>query len=593
VTTATYNVVIDYKTTGNAGPPGGVGGPLGGGGGRGTTGGTTSQLAQQRAAMRQAREDQLAGLRGMNRDQVQEYRARVFNQSWHNREMQANLKRAKAHEHHIDQAAGLIGGAALGLGLGVIGAVKSAFEEVFSLIKEGLTEINAELETNKISFASTFMVNKLAPNMEVGMQQANSLMRTMRKDIRKHPGTMSELIDVFQGAQTTGLHMGMSPEKLEDMSAMAMTFGKLKLKRGTSMATVGNQLSMMLAGHARNTNPLASHLLGAENVASFNEMSGGDRIAEITKRFEEQRPILEMAEHSWEGLMTTIKTEAQMSLAEATAPLFEAIKSKMGLIIAWWDAHSDEVRAKIDKVGMFLSDTFDRLWNGASRLRDALVPVADVMTTADKTGATAVSTGPMFMLGPMLGGIMESLTDAGSVFYGFSNMLKDTLGDSFTNIFTSLKNVFAALQPFLRAMADTLGTYWLGLLTGAVFVLEMFCSGLELLVTTLKSVFDAIYERLPDSTKKVLGIAYNSLYEKVVGREAKSMTFGEDLPGTGTGVRDPPSPPNHGTNIQKVEIVIRSNEDPSRIARLTRDALINLKTNPGTAASSTGFGERK
>lgn len=52
--------------------------------------------------------------------------------------------------------------------------------------------------------------------------------------------------------------------------------------------------------------------------------------------------------------------------------------------------------------------------------------------------------------------------------------------------------------------------------------------------------------------------------------------------------KKPPVAPNHTTNIHKVEIIVKSNEDPSRIARLTREQLVQLSRNP-TSSKTKSF----
>ncbi len=50
-----------------------------------------------------------------------------------------------------------------------------------------------------------------------------------------------------------------------------------------------------------------------------------------------------------------------------------------------------------------------------------------------------------------------------------------------------------------------------------------------------------------------------------------------------------PGAPNHNTTIHKIEIIVNSNQDPSRIARLTVEELGKIRKSQTTARGIPGF----
>jgi len=104
---------------------------------------------------------------------------------------------------------------------------------------------------------------------------------------------------------------------------------------------------------------------------------------------------------------------------------------------------------------------------------------------------------------------------------------------------------------------------------------------------SLRVVLNSIAPRLKDGT--LLGDAVKDYLDPRLNPTEDDRTFKSPYeldPAFARAVAEkqfqqkPPPPPNHSTNIQKVEIIVNTNQDPQRIARLTVDELARLSKNP-------------
>ncbi|AKV04568.1 putative prophage LambdaBa01, membrane protein [Labilithrix luteola] len=181
-------------------------------------------------------------------------------------------------------------------------------------------------------------------------------------------------------------------------------------------------------------------------------------------------------------------------------------------------------------------------------------------------------------------GAEHALTDSTSVFHGAATFaLKDTT-ESAGRIGDRLSHLWTTLSP----VADGLGT-------ATLFVVDSFVKQAEAVVTLTDGYFQAtewfqkkVREMLPEWLRgdgeptKVAALVTKQIgnHSDLLRPEKDSEPQAKKGAGGGGG----------GTTIQKVEIVVSSNQDPSRIARLTVDKLQDISRNPTSSRSVRNWG---
>ena len=285
----------------------------------------------------------------------------------------------------------------------------------------------------------------------------------------------------------------------------------------------------------------------------------GEHAAEEMKRlWEVAKPFLEgfekLALHGLRGKGLFHGAEALavayggVKLGRAGAPLFGAAKSLMGM-------------------------------GGGAELAGAATGIGGLATAGIATGvAAAAATVPLLAAV----GAFHSITDASSDFHEEATRSAEAIAKNVSKTFENSEKVWARVGPQATSVVDFIGTTWLG-------GFELMSIGLEKATFGLGRFTDKVGGFL-----EKIGVLDGATpgpgpLDKFLARpesEHTSRFHGEDddrktKKGAGGG--------HGGTTIQKVEIVVTSNQDPSRIARFTVDRLQDVSRFPTSSARTRNW----
>lgn len=527
--------------------------------------------------------------------------------------------------------------AGVGVAAGVAGLVGS------------VTHLNSKLEETQISLATIFTANGISNNMSEGLMASSKLMDKMRKDAADLPGEFKDLVNIFQMAAAPGLKAGLSANALEEMSAKVMAAG---VATGVSMPMAAREFSMLLAGHAGAHNVLGMKVFGlsGDDAKAFNKMDAQDRIKLLTEGLNKFAPAIEVFKNSWVGLSSTLKDNALRTASIATSGFFERAKGSLKDLNGWFDKNREQInvwasyiseelikafdwgKQKVQEWGpaifTFAKNAFEELRSVWDRIEPIVKRVAGTVkdalndpTTFDKIekilaiyGATkgvqmvapllpspsalggmgtiagltgfetlGVSLGILTPVIVAAAGAIDVLTDSNNKLHAGAiqdiKVLKEQAGQ--------LGDSASKLGPPLRELADTIGSLWIFSLTAGITVTNGFVQALGAMVGWLKEVSNTVEAMISQPTTFQVMNDYEhgpaqSLISSVIELDDDvSKTLSKTVPGAGGG--------GGGTHIQKVEIVVTSNADPSRIARLTVAELANISRHPKSSRGATNF----
>jgi hypothetical protein len=430
---------------------------------------------------------------------------------------------------------------------------------------------------------------------------------------------------------------------------------------GVPQEMASREMANLLAGRAGAHNILGSRLglIGAE-AQKFNAMSAAERLARINQELDKYAGASNRFAKSFVANWTTLKDNIKYSvLAEATAPLFERIKTSLASVNAWFDANTDRVKAFTRIVGKDLVAAWDAVAGRLSKLEPligrieqglahmsasrvegflargalglagaklagpaiaggasvlggalsaaggaakiagsaaamgALGSAMSVLANPVTLGAAAAAVALLGTAAVSVVGAIHALTDETSSYHQYAvGLWKEiqAIGtEAFRRIKSALEDVQASVTPFVDAMGGDLLFALRELAPLAVTVAQ----GLEAASSGLRHISDAIH-RIPGIGRLLPGADEEAGMgpgrgEAGLGRGAGGMmkqaidTLGDKLSKRGAGGG------GGGTHVQKVEIVVNSNQDPSRIARLTAIEWRKWERNPKSSVHTSDW----
>ncbi len=514
----------------------------------------------------------------------------------------------------------------------------------------GLTQVNAELEDTKIGLAALFVGNDVTSTFKDGLLLAGKTMQTMRKDAAALPGELKDLTNIFQTMSTAGLQAGMSTEALEKFSAKTMVLAAVTK---VGFATAGREMAAMLEGRATNRMPMFAKLGTGMSATDFNKLDIEKRRKILEERSSAigSPEAIAAYQHSWVGLTTTVKDYFKQFVGNSTSDVFERAKDSLDKVTNWYTSNQATVQKWTEKISAYLVSAFDtgekfilrwwpatqtflgnlqsemtRIWDkvdglvstiganirdfmgddaGPSKLIKGLEHALELGLALKVAGAAlqiggTVTTGIGSMMGPgagalgALGGIVAvSVLAFGAVSVaGFMDALAarpvgDKIHDDAVLAKQQLDSNTARLRGDLGVdrdgidklgvqAADTAGAL-AGLMASFLFWdKRLGGEGTLFEKLTPDAIHKDAYEEIQRPIMDIMGL------KKMEGYADQGIE------------KDPKKnvPPNHHTTIHKVEIVVNSNQDPSRIARLTVDKLAQFARHPTASPGVTNFAPR-
>ena len=529
-----------------------------------------------------------------------------------------------------------IGDAFKGVGSAVDGVVTKLLSVVSSmnLVKRAMAGIgmgmsgNAFAEQTRIGMAGEFASLGVSGSFEGGERTADAAMRLMRKKAAALPGTYQDLVNIFNTSLIPMIRGGASVGQSVNLAAKAMAIG---ISRGIHPTVIARELAAVLSGQAKGSNLLAARVLGLHGAtaAAFNKKTNHGRLAFVENDF--SKPGREQAMEKYSGTLdtqwSTTIDNVRTVMMSLTAHLFESVKSFLSKINQWFDQNKAAIVKWADEIGYHLAKGFDAATTALVKMMPYLKGVADILVQKGENGTLmkylgrgaagmvgldvlgggmkmggGMITGAMGMLaphmkelgpilmesGPLLPlvaagiavlavqivgfaaavfGAVNAITDATSPFHALANVEWDHIKNGLSRIGA----VFEELSPKLITIAEMFGVLLLGELEGVINMVANLAEALMALGRAGSWLMDKLNinlvpGRVRDGERKVkehghTGALYNDdglLNQKGKIKEDDSKAKG------------------HRTYINKVEIQVNSNQDPSRIARMTVQELNRL-----------------
>ena len=537
-----------------------------------------------------------------------------------------------------------------------VGSVVSSLAKIgavtaFGAITYGAFKLNRELEDTNMWFAGLFKSQGLANTMSEGMEAGTRLMSQMRKDAASLPGEFSDLKNIMQGSIMAGLNAGLSPAKLEKISAqaMAMTAGQIPSE------VVGRELGLMLGGRVTASNTLARMLVGGDRIKELRHMSNDDRVKTITDALQKWNPAIDTMKTSFTAMWTTTIDGAKRFLEVMTKPLFNIGKSflkefsfldengELGGRARYWAENLGQHltnavqwgRAKIEEwfpaIKHFATEAFYELKN----IWIQIAPIVEGLTSKIKNmmesgsiiekieqllklyaaskvvggfqslipsggslfslanlafgggggigaagigGMAAVGGTAALLGGAAIAGAIDNVTNSASVYH---EMTVNELA-----IMTEASKSLTFAFDLAREQADGLGVVLTTVGAGISLVLPLFAGIGKAFHDIINDVGQGIGNLIKEFTGPIdlVGRAHHEIRDKELHRKVdavKNDVLNKTVPGAGGG--------GGGVHVDKVEINISSNQDPSRIARMTISHLAELKKRTKISPYATNF----
>lgn len=322
--------------------------------------------------------------------------------------------------------------------------------------------------------------------------------------------------------------------------------------------------------------------LGAHSDMKEKYIAWADKLGNrLFVAFDQAFKLGERGFHRWSGLLSTFLHTMKTGMTNAFGHILPVL-SKAG-----------------DYLEKFMNDpkAFEKLESIGSKLLAARVGMGALQTGAGIAGSGMSMLGGAAALGGggvaglaaaawpaaialvALGGIavaaygaFDALTDVTSDYNILARTVMMENAKSFAAMVVEGNKLVAAITPIV----DLLGVVFLVTIQGSIIAVTAFTSVLVAAFETIRSIPALAY--FLDHFKDPASVAKAKVRlddEHLYGRKGK-----EDLGAD----RDPHKPPNTNVSIHKVEIVVNSNQDPSRVARATVDLLKELARSPTSAA---------
>ncbi len=545
------------------------------------------------------------------------------------------------------------GGHVSKLGDSILGLVGSTFAVVgaagaigaaFAVVKTGILEVNAEIEEAQISLASVFLAGGETKNFNDSLLLSSKIISEMRKDAAALPGTFSDLSHIMQTIATPGMQSGMDAGQLEKFAAKTMAVGEI-LQVGSKMA--GREMAHLLGpgGHLTKQNVFGQRLLGGIDTKEFNAKSSAEKLELITAGLDKHKEGIAAFGESFKGMSTTFQDHLKLFAGASTAGLFERIKESLGRANNWFSENKETLAVWARTIGDGLVSAFEKakvfamnmttyllgLWETVgTKIQGVATLLGDFLTDASGPAKLISGIKDALALGLALKATGTGLQMAGTGMkiaggLGLPAMESGPIGAAAAAIaLASLASVAIAVSGEMSALADDTSRWHIQASTafsdlshevsrfteafggnkvvwetiemyGVIFTSTVahLIGGINDLIEPVRILYNMITGHRTDDARDAQSkydIEHPAAKEPAVIQAIQLM--GNELGGHEDKRGANNTPPNHNTTIHKVEIIVNSNQDPSRIARLTVDKLAQFARHPTASPGVNNFAPR-
>lgn len=381
--------------------------------------------------------------------------------------------------------------------------------------------------------------------------------------------------------------------------------------------------------HAFNAMPIEKRV---ERLQKALGMAGGPEADAINN-------MKDAFQDSWIGLTTTLKDKFKILFGDMTFYLFERMKYAMAGVSNWFTSHGDEITKWAKDVGWMMANGFQVAYEHLMRLGPMILKIGHFLGKEakegklfgdiEKVGAVLAGVKAASMVAPVAGslasgtpgmltgattalggvGAMVGLEGAAAALAGLgvvlgivaaaavavygafevlsnaASPLHDTVVALWFDIEASLKSAgksiyhaFKTAEPALTRISEVVGGVLIANLSLFADILEGTAKLIDAAVTAIAESWGKIKElidRATFGTITPLLEADKKVSKLLTGPEEEYHPRGNLDRQVKT-----PEAPKHTTHIHKVDINVNSNQDPSRVAELAAERLMDLARYP-------------
>jgi len=554
---------------------------------------------------------------------------------------------ANAFTGAVEGAARL--GAVLGAGAAAAGVAGLAY---------GVTHLNAEAEKAQVSIGAILSAQGMAGGVSEGIARAGELIKDMRRDAAQLPGEFKDLQSFFKLGLTPGAQLGASAQVMEKLSASAMAaaaatgvqmdqaareFAQL-LQGHAGGHNVFGQLLGFSGGEAAKFNALTGdarlkaiegavgkyqgsieHYATTWDALSSTMVDNGKQMLQrlsapiFTRAKEEMTRANEWFSKNEHTVGRFTDRMAQgldaafgygLDHIKSWGPAMQSFAQNTGhsLLETW--RKIEPMAERLEKLGQrALSDPnlMHKVGSvagayGAVKLGTTVGPsvISAVGSLGGAAGLSGAATGGlgaliMGLIAADIGSVGHVLTDSTAWMHDEAVAHWASMKEHFGSAFAHFGNALEKLEPIGVKIADLYGTWIVGQLDRAAYMLDIFAGAIERVAGGVASAANVISAKA-HAFDKFAGLG---IFDDEPG--AKGTPRRDDFRGLLREIRDddanarktPTVKGGGGTHVQKVEIVVSSNQDPSRIARAIIDRISDVGRNPTSSRYVRNWGSSR
>ncbi len=493
----------------------------------------------------------------------------------------------------------------------------------------GVASLNKELETTQISLAAIFSRQGFTADFAGGMQLAADQVGRMKQDVKTLPGDLGQLAGIMTMIATPAAAGGANADQIRKLAGKTMlTAGIL----GVPQEVASREMAGLLAGRAGSHNILGSRLgfIGGD-AEKLNKEDAAQRVKDITSALSKYDEAAGAFGQSWTAQITTLRDNVKyVLLAPATAPLFDHVKQTIGDINDYFDKNKDKVDFFVGRVGTDLAYAWDRVADAVARIGPILggmlekVQSIGALNLIEKVGGQGVGLallaktvpglfgGAGSVLGSFgkvaaggaaggsamgpIGGLMglagvEALAVSSAAAAGELSALANPLSQFHMQAEASAEHMQEATTRLVDKFDTSIlprlekwGVTAVDHLAGAIDLLSDPVGTLAGVINAATGNVDLFGTSLGEMAARMLTFDFGS----GIGQASAATLHGNELADRHNALRASteglPTELNKresaSTTIQKVEIIVKGSDDPSRVARLTAAELKKFAANP-------------
>ena len=537
---------------------------------------------------------------------------------------------------------------AMALGVGMLAGAAG-----FGAVVHGVVELNNKLESTQISLAAIFGANGISSSFAQGMEMAGDTMKKIRQDAKALPGETEDLIGIFKNISIPAFQAGATTDTVEKMSAKFMAFAAVSgvpmevAAREAAMLMEGragahNMLGLRLAGLGGDKAEAFNKSTGAERLAFLSKALDGysasieyyshsfDGLSSTFK--DNAKNFLRMAtEPLFDRIKATLEkvngwfdanagkvSDWALHIGDKLADAFDWGMTK---IEEWWPAiqkFAQDAYGALSKLWTEFGPTISEAANalkGALSDGSALAKIESILKMyAAVKGGTAiagVASSGARLAGGLGGadeaGAMGALASPVGLAIGAGVAVEALLlagamhaaADSTSEYHEASKKAFSDLDVETGKLKDTVSVNLIPAMDALGTAMVMWYANMASMYNDAISMFRERHHRGGDG-----GLAPDNFDQESRDaiRGSRGMQAPSAMVGMSAGAVVDPTATNvmkgviaglgkgaGGMNIQKVEIVVSSNQDPGRIAELVVSQIQTLNRHPKIAGRTPNF----